>query len=52
MPKRTFQPKNIRRLRKHGFRSRKMAGGAILKARRQRGRKSLAAEATCHFRRN
>lgn len=43
MPKRTYQPKVLRRLRKHGFRARmKTAGGrAVLKARAMKGRWKL-----------
>lgn len=43
--KRTFQPNNRRRSRKHGFRARQRtrAGQAIIKARRRKGRKKLSA---------
>ena len=43
--KRTYQPNNRRRARKHGFRHRMRtrAGRAIIKARRQKGRIRLSA---------
>ena len=44
MPKRTYQPKKRRRARVHGFRARMQSRGGrnVLKARRSKGRASLA----------
>jgi large subunit ribosomal protein L34 len=44
MPKRTWQPKKKKRLRKHGFLKlmRTKGGRKILKRRREKGRKELA----------
>ena len=43
--KRTFQPNNRRRAKKHGFRARMKTrqGRAIVKKRRSKGRKKLSA---------
>ena len=43
--KRTFQPNNLKRARKHGFRARTStrAGRAVLRARRLKGRHKLSA---------
>ncbi|PZO73847.1 MAG: 50S ribosomal protein L34 [Sphingomonas taxi] len=43
--KRTFQPSNLVRARRHGFRARMatVGGRAVIHARRSRGRKKLSA---------
>ena len=45
--KRTFQPKNKRRLRTHGFRARMATAGGrnVLSLRRSKGRKRIAVTA-------
>lgn len=44
MPKRTWQPKKLKRIRKHGFRkrARTIGGKKIIKRRRIKGRKHLS----------
>ncbi|OGG14498.1 50S ribosomal protein L34 [Candidatus Gottesmanbacteria bacterium RIFCSPHIGHO2_01_FULL_39_10] len=43
MPKRTYQPKKLRRIRTHGFRERmkSLGGRSVLKRRIRKGRKKL-----------
>ena len=44
MPKRTYQPKKIKRARKHGFRSRMKTrdGRKVIKRRRLKGRAKIS----------
>ncbi|MEX1099044.1 MAG: 50S ribosomal protein L34 [Bacteriovoracaceae bacterium] len=44
MSKRTWQPKKVKRLRKHGFLKRMASPGGknVIKARRKKGRKRLS----------
>jgi len=42
MPKRTYNPSNVKRKRTHGFRARLKRAAHILKNRRRKGRKRLA----------
>lgn len=54
MPKRTYQPKKRKRIRTHGFRARMATKGGrkVIKARKLKGRHSLAVERNWSKKRN